>query len=139
MGKITVYNTHQEDYTYKPNNFLICRTKDGNPLANPFTYNGVKTRLAKLSFKTREEAIDAYKMYFKKMYGLDEDLTKAFDTIYEKYKNGEDIYLQCCCKPLPCHGDFLAEELQRKLIKEKMEERRENNKSKCHADSEEDK
>lgn len=139
MGKITVYNTHQEDYTYKPNNFLICRTKDGNPLANPFTYNGVKTRLAKLSFKTREEAIDAYKMYFKKMYGLDEGLTEAFDTIYEKYKNGEDIYLQCCCKPLPCHGDFLAEELQRKLIKEKMEERRENNKSKCHVDSEEDK
>ena len=139
MGKITVYNTHQEDYTYKPNNFLICRTKDGNPLANPFTYNGIKTRLAKLSFKTREEAIDAYKMYFKKMYGLDEGLTKAFDTIYEKYKNGEDIYLQCCCKPLPCHGDFLAEELQRKLIKEKMEERRENNKSKCHVDSEEDK
>ena len=139
MGKITVYNTHQEDYTYKPNNFLICRTKDGNPLANPFTYNGVKTRLAKLSFKTREEAIDAYKMYFKKMYGLDEGLTEAFDTIYEKYKNGEDIYLQCCCKPLPCHGDFLAEELQRKLIKEKMEERRENNKSKFHVDSEEDK
>ena len=139
MGKITVYNTHQEDYTYKPNNFLICKTKDGNPLANPFTYNGVKTRLAKLSFKTREEAIDAYKMYFKKMYGLDEGLTKAFDTIYEKYKNGEDIYLQCCCKPLPCHGDFLAEELQRKLIKEKMEERRKNNKSKYHVDSEEDK
>ena len=139
MGKITVYNTHQEDYTYKPNNFLICRTKDGNPLANPFTYNGVKTRLAKLSFKTREEAIDAYKMYFKKMYGLDEGLTKAFDTIYEKYKNGEDIYLQCCCKPLPCHGDFLAEELQSKLIKENMEERRENNKSKCHVGSEEDK
>lgn len=139
MGKITVYNTHQEDYTYKPNNFLICRTKDGNPLANPFTYNGVKTILAKLSFKTREEAIDAYKLYFKKMYGLDEGLTKAFDTIYEKYKNGEDIYLQCCCKPLPCHGDFLAEELQRKLIKEKMEERMKNNKSKCHVDSEEDK
>ena len=139
MGKITVYNTHQEDYTYKPNNFLICKTKDGNPLANPFTYNGVKTRLAKLSFKTREEAIDAYKMYFKKMYGLDEGLTKAFDTIYEKYKNGEDIYLQCCCKPLPCHGDFLAEELQRKLIKEKMEERRKNNKSKCNIGSEEDK
>ena len=139
MGKITVYNTHQEDYTYKPNNFLICRTKEGNPLANPFTYNGVKTRLAKLSFKTREEAIDAYKLYFKKMYGLDEGLTKAFDTIYEKYKNGEDIYLQCCCKPLPCHGDFLAEELQRKLIKEKMEERRKNNKSKCQVDSEEDK
>lgn len=129
MGKITVYNTYQEDFTYKPNNFLICRTKFGNPLANPFTYNGVKTRLAKLSFKTREEAIDAYKVYFKRMYGVDEDLTKAFDEIYEKYKNGEDVYLQCCCKPLPCHGDFLAEELQRKLILEKLAERKKTKKS----------
>lgn len=129
MGKITVYNTYQEDFTYKPNNFLICRTKFGNPLANPFTYNGVKTRLAKLSFKTREEAIDAYKVYFKRMYGVDEDLTKAFDEIYDKYKNGEDVYLQCCCKPLPCHGDFLAEELQRKLILEKLAERKKTKKS----------
>lgn len=135
MGKIIVYNTYQEDFTYKPNNFLICRTRNGNPLANPFTYNGVKTKLSKLSFKTREEAIEAYKVYFGKMYGVDEELTKAFDTIYEKYKNGEDVYLQCCCKPFPCHGDFLAEEMQRKLVKEKLAERRKNNKSKVPMDS----
>ena len=135
MGTIKVYNTYQEDFTYKPNNFLICRTRSGNPLANPFSYNGVKTKLSKLSFKTREEAIDAYKVYFKKMYGVDEGLTKAIDTIYEKYKNGEDVYLQCCCKPLPCHGDFLAEELQRKLVMEKLAERRKNKKSNTTMDS----
>lgn len=121
---IKVYNLHEEDYSNKPNNYYVGRSKQGNPLGNPFTHNGVRKSIAKLSFKTREEAIEAYKLYFRKMYGVDEDLTKAFDEIYEHYKNGEDIYLACFCKPLPCHADFLAEELQRKLIKEKLAEKK---------------
>ena len=112
MGKIIVYNTREEDHTNSEGcNFYIGRP---SPLSNPFTHNGVRTSLATLSFKTREEAIDAYKMYFDKMYGSDEEFTKAFDEIYEHYKNGEDIYLQCFCKPKPCHGDYIAEQLQRK-------------------------
>ena len=122
---IYVYNTHNEDHTNSGEcNFYIGRSKDGNPLGNPFTHNGVKTSIAKLSFKTREEAIEAYAKYFDALYGKDNDLTRAFDEIYEHYKNGEDIYLQCFCKPLPCHGDIIADRLQRKLIKEKMEERK---------------
>ena len=121
---IYVYNCHNEDYTSKKNNFYIGRSKNGNPLGNPFTHNGVRTSLAKLSFKTREEAIAAYEKYFDRMYGVDEDLTKAFDEIYEHYKNGEDVYLQCFCKPNACHGDVIADRLQRKLIKEKLEERK---------------
>lgn len=124
MGKIVVYNIHQEDYSTKPNNFYCGRSKDGNPLGNPFTHNGVRTNLAKLSFKTREEAIEAFGTYFDKLYGKDYEITKAFDEIYEHYKNGEDVYLGCFCKPLPCHCDIIADRLQRKLIKEKMEERR---------------
>ena len=123
MGKIIIYNTKLEDHTFEDNNFYIGRSKNGNPLGNPFTHNGVKTKLAELSFKTREDAIKAYEQYFDKMYGVDEELTKAFDEIYEHYKNGEDIYLQCFCKPLPCHGDIIADRLQRKLIKEKLRER----------------
>ena len=72
-----------------------------------------------MSFKTREEALNAYNMYFDEMYGKDEEFTKAFDDIYEHYKNGENVYLQCFCKPLPCHGDIIARKLQQKLIKEK--------------------
>ena len=126
---IYVYNMHEEDHTNEKCNYYVGRSKSGNPLGNPFTHNGVRKSIAKLSFKTREEAIEAYKIYFKKMYGGDNDLTKAFDEIYEHYKKGEDIYLGCFCKPLPCHADFLAEELQKKLLKEKMEERkRETNK-----------
>jgi hypothetical protein len=124
MGRIYIYNTKLEDHTTEPNNYYIGRSKDGNPLGNPFTHNGKRSNLAKLSFKTREEAINAYRMYFERAYGKDEALTKAFDEIYEHYKNGEDVYLQCFCKPEPCHGDVIAEELQKKLLKEKMEELR---------------
>lgn len=117
---IIVYNSHIDDYTSKTNNYYIGRP---SPLGNPFTHNGVKTSLAKLSFKTREEAIEAYGKYFDEAYGKNTELTKAFDEIYEHYKNGEDIYLQCFCKPKQCHGDVIAERLQRKLIKEKIKKR----------------
>ena len=118
---IYVYNAHNEDFTLKPNNYYIGRP---SILGNPFTHNGVKTNLAKLAFKTREEAIEAYEKYFDTMYGKDDEFTKAFDEIYEHYKNGEDIYLQCFCKPLACHGDIIANKLQKKLIQEKLKERK---------------
>ena len=126
VGEIIRYNTHEEDHTSEPYNFYIGRLKGkDNPLANPFTYNGVKTSLAKLSFKTREEAVDAYRAYFKRMYGVDDELTNAFDEIYDAYKQGNKIYLQCFCSPnCVCHGDVLIEEMQKKLIKEKIAERR---------------
>ena len=125
MGKIIVYNTNLEDHTNTGEcNFYIGRSKTGNPLGNPFTHNGVRKSLAKLSFKTREEAIDAFRKYFKEVYGKDEEITKAFDEIYEHYKNGEDVYLQCFCKPNACHGDVIAEELQKKLVRERLAERK---------------
>jgi hypothetical protein len=118
---IYVYNSHNEDHTSEKNNFYIGRP---SILGNPFSHNGVRSVFKTLTFKTREEAIEAYGKYFDKMYGSDDEFTKAFDEIYEHYKNGEDIYLQCFCKPNACHGDVLADKLQRKLIKEKMEERK---------------
>jgi hypothetical protein len=92
---IHVVNINSEDCSDKKNFFYIGRSKDGNPLGNPFTHNGKKSSLAKLSFKTRDEAIDAYKVYFETVYNQPgyERLTRAFNEIYEHYKNGEDIYL----------------------------------------------
>ena len=119
MGKIIVYNTSFEDHTSSENNFYIGRP---SPLSNPFTHNGKRSNLAKKSFKTRNEAIRAYEEYFKAMYGNDEEFTHEFDKIYEKYKNGEDIYLQCFCKPEPCHGDIIAKYLQKKFLREKKDE-----------------
>lgn len=114
---VYVYNSKIEDFTSHPNNIPIYR---GTIFGNPFTYDGKRSSLAKKSFKTREEAIDAYKLYFRLMYEQNVEFKLAFDNLYEKYKNGEDIYLQCFCKPLLCHGDVIVEELQKKLIKENM-------------------
>ena len=128
---IHVYNIHTEDHSSSEGYCHYCgRTRNpktnenDNPLANPFTFNGKRSNLAKLSFKTREEAINAFALYFDRMYGNDEELTKAFDEIYEHYKNGEEIWLGCFCKPNSCHCDVIADRLQRKLIKERLDERR---------------
>jgi hypothetical protein len=118
---IYCYNCKVEDHTSHPNNVYIGR---GSVLGNPYTHDGKKSSLAKLSFKTREEAINAYKLYFQVMYENDLEFKLTIDQIYNKYKNGEDIYLQCFCKPLECHGDFIKEFLEKKLIKEKMVERK---------------
>ena len=122
---IHVYNTKFEDHTSEcENNYYIGRSKTGNVLGNPYTYNGKRSSLAKLSFRTAEEAIHAYSLYFDAMYGNDDEFTKIIDEIYEKYKNGEEVYLQCFCKPKPCHGDVIVEKLQERLIREKLEERK---------------
>lgn len=114
---IYIYNTKVEDHTEHPNNVPIYR---GTLFGNPYTFNGKRSNLAKLSFKTRKEAIDAYKVYFDAMLETDEQFRHAFDILYEKYKNGEDIYLQCFCAPEPCHGEIIKNALQKRLITEKM-------------------
>jgi hypothetical protein len=117
-GKINVINITKEDKSSSPHYYYIGRSKEGNVLGNPFTFNGKHTSLAKLSFKTREEAIKAYEKYFDFMYGNDETFTKMIDTIYEDYKAGNEVYLGCFCSPLPCHGNVIADKLQKRLIKE---------------------
>jgi hypothetical protein len=120
---IHVINIKQEDKSMEDGYFYIGRSdKMNSPLGNPYTHKGKRTSLAKLSFPTVEQAIEAYEMYFDAMYGKDEEFTKAFDEIYEYYKTGKDVYLGCFCKPKPCHADVIAKKLQQKLIKEKMVE-----------------
>ncbi|MBR6516950.1 MAG: DUF4326 domain-containing protein [Bacilli bacterium] len=114
---IKLYNIHEEDHTSDKNNFYIGR---GSILGNPFTYDGKRSSLAKLSFKTVEEAIAAYEIYFDEMYSFDADFKKEFDKIYNLYKRGEDVYLQCFCYPKPCHGQVIIDRLQKKLIKESL-------------------
>ena len=86
---IYCYNCKVEDHTSHENNYYIGRN---SMLGNPFTYDGKKSNLAKLSFKTREECLDAYKMYFEKMYEENMIFKLYVDNIYEKYKNGKIKY-----------------------------------------------
>lgn len=117
---IIVYNRTKEDHSANPNNFPIYRP---SVLGNPYT--DIKDRNTKAMYvvKNRDEAIDRYSDYFDVMYGSNLEFTKAVDEIYERYKRGEDVYLECYCHPLKCHGDVIADKLRKRLIKEKLNNR----------------
>ena len=117
---IYVYNLRVETHN-GPNSFYIGR---GSVLGNPYTH--IKDRKTKAIYevKDRNEAIDRYSDYFDLMYGSNIAYTKAIDEIYDIYKSGEDVYLGCFCKPLRCHGDIIKEKLEKRLIREKIKEKR---------------
>lgn len=115
MG-ITVYNRYKESH-YGDNVYDISRN---TIFGNPYTHMKDKKTKAQFYVKTREEAISLYKDYFNEMYKTVEWFRNEVDKIYEKYKNGEEIYLSCTCKPLPCHGDVIRDFLVSKLVKEKL-------------------
>lgn len=117
---IIVYNRAKEDHSDDPNNFPIYR--GGSILGNPYTDKPLGKTMAVYQVRTREEAIKRYSSYFDMMYSTNRFFKELIDNIYEKYKNGEDVYLECYCKPLPCHGDVIAEKLQKRLLVEKIEE-----------------
>ena len=119
---IYVYNREKEDYSMLDNNYPIYRGV--SILGNPYTHLPVKDTKAMFQCKTREEAIEKYSEYFDIMYGNNIEFTKIIDEMYEKYKNGEDIYLECFCGKgkngeKKCHGEVIEEKLQKRLIKEK--------------------
>ena len=125
---IIVYNRAVEDHSSNPNNYPIYR--GGSILGNPYTDKPVKQTLAIYQVKTREEAIARYDSYFDMMYGSNEAFTELVDEIYEKYKSGEDVYLECYCGVgenghKRCHGEVIAEKLQKRLLKEKIKEAKE--------------
>lgn len=112
---IIVYNIKKDDFSNEKNNFYIGRP---SILSNPYTHDGKKSKLAINSFKTRDEAIDAYNDYFDYMVNNNNCFKNEFDKIYDLYKNGENVYLGCFCKPLRCHGDIIKEKLQKRMINE---------------------
>ena len=135
---IYVYNRRIEDFSDKRNNYPIYRTATGNILGNPFTNIKDKKTLAMFVVKTRDEAIDRYEGYFDRMYGGNAPFKYLIDEIYEKYKRGEDIYLECYCKKYPvgqqeqhpdevrCHGDIIKEKLEKRLVRERIKEAKRN-------------
>ena len=118
---IIVYNRTREDHSVNKNNYPIFR--GGSVLGNPFTHIKDKTTKAYCVVDTAEEAIEMYDDYFDLMYEKSVQFKNLVDEIYEKYKNGEDVYLECYCKPKPCHGDIIKKKLEQRLIKEKIKER----------------
>ena len=124
---IIVYNRKIEDHTDKENNYPIYRP---SILGNPYYWEKDKKTLAMFVVKSRDEAIDRYEGYFDRMYSGNAPFKFLIDEIYEKYKRGEDIYLECYCKPERCHGDIIKEKLEKRLMKERIKEAKEKRKEK---------
>lgn len=123
---IHVINVGKEDYSFSPNYYYIGRDKFGNILGNPYSHLDEDKCLAIYKCKDRDEAVNNYAIYFDTMYGHNKEFTDIIDEIYEKYKNGEEIYLGCWCSPKRCHGDIIKEKLQQRLIKEKLKKLKKN-------------
>ena len=117
MSGIHVYNRLKECHEGE-NNFKIFR--GASVLGNPYT--DIKDRETKAQFvcKNREEALEKYSHYFDVMYNSNIAFKRAIDNLYELYKTGKPVYLECYCHPQKCHGDVIAEKLQQRLIKEKL-------------------
>jgi hypothetical protein len=126
MSKIHVINVYTTDRSGMDNYYYIGKSKNGNALANPFSYDPNHKSKKKMTFKTREECIEAYRKYFKVFYNRtgQEELTRRFNEIYSHYANGEDVYLADIEEPAHSHGIVLAEELQKKLIRENIAKKR---------------
>lgn len=104
------------------NDYKICRP---SILGNPYSHLPEDKCIALYRCKSRDEAIENYSKYFDTMYGSNLKFTMAVDEIYEKYKNGIDVYLGCFCpQSLKCHGDIIIDKLQKRLVKEKLLERK---------------
>ena len=121
---IIVYNRTKEDYSNHPNNYPIYR--GGSVLGNPYTDKPLSKTLAVYQVRNRDEAIDRYGSYFDMQYGRNKEFTELIDEIYHLYKNGEDVYLECYCGvgdgiKKNCHGEVIAEKLQKRLLKEHIE------------------
>ena len=117
---IIVYNRAKEDYSNHPNNYPIYR--GGSVLGNPYTDKPLSGTMAVYRVKDRDEAIMRYSSYFDMQYGRNKEFTAVIDEIYEIYKSGQDVYLECYCAPLRCHGDIIVEKLQKRLLREKIRE-----------------
>lgn len=126
MSKVHVVNVYTTDRSGMDNYYYIGKSKTNNPLANPFSYDPNHKSKKKMTFKTRGECIEAYRKYFKVFYNRtgQEELTRKFNEIYSHYVNGEDIYLADIEDPVNSHGIVLAEELQKKLIREQIARKR---------------
>ena len=116
---IIVYNRKTETHSDSPNNFRCYRPF---VLANPYTYLPVEKTKAIYKVSTREDAVKASEHCVDVMYRSKVRFKRVVDIIYELYKSGGDVFLECYCKPEACHCDVIKEKLEKRLMKEKIDE-----------------
>lgn len=131
MGKIIRYCKLTEDHV-GDNAFDVSRA---GVLGNPYTHIKNRDTKATVKVKTREDAIELYKVYFKRMMESDDPRSKPFQREFRKivdaYKKYDTVYIGCYCHlNESCHGDFIIQEVIRTAVRECILEKAKENENK---------
>lgn len=124
MGKIIRYCKLTEDHV-GDNAFDVSRA---GVLGNPYTHIKDRNTKALIKVKTREDAINLYKLYFKEMMSSKDKkmipFQREFRKIVDAYKKYDTVYVGCYCHlNESCHADFIIEEVIKTAVRESILER----------------
>ena len=131
MGKIIRYCKLTEDHVGE-NVFDVSRA---GILGNPYTHIKDRTTKALVKVKTRDDAIELYKVYFKRMMESKDKEAKPFQRefrrIVDAYKTYDTVYVGCYCHlNESCHADFIIDQVIKTAVRECiLEKSKEKNKS----------
>lgn len=131
MGKIIRYCKLTEDHVGE-NVFDVSRA---GILGNPYTHIKDRSTKALVKVKTRDDAIELYKVYFKKMMESKDKEAKPFQRefrrIVDAYKVYDTVYVGCYCHlNESCHADFIIDQVIKTAVRECiLEKAKEKNKS----------
>lgn len=96
IGSACKYNNHPQI------GYLVSNGYFDNPFKVGQTYSDVRNH--KITIKDRNHSIEVYKGYFNFKIAQDPEFKSRILELKDKR-------LGCFCKPLPCHGDIIAEYL----------------------------
>lgn len=131
MGKIIRYCKLTEDHV-GDNAFDVSRA---SVLGNPYTHIKERQTKAKVKVKTREDAIEYYKEYFRRMMASKDKeavpFQKEFRRIVDAYKKYDVVYIGCYCHlNESCHSDFIIEQVIKTAVREFILEKAKENENK---------
>ena len=113
---IFVYNRAKETHSGE-NNYPVYI--GAGILSNPYT--DLKEKRHSIYYvKTFDEALERYTSYFNMMYNGNVEFRNKVDEIYEKYKAGEDVYLEDADFEENSTGLIIKKKLEQRLLKEKL-------------------
>lgn len=124
MSKLVRYCVTEEEHTGE-NCFYIARP---SILSNPYTHIKDRKTKAQVVVKSREEAIELYKVYFNEMMKSNDKLAipfkNEFNRIVDAYRKFDVVYIGCYCHlNESCHGDFIIEQVIKTVVKEDIKNR----------------
>lgn len=88
-----------------------CIMRGHSPLANPYP-------VKPWGPYERGETLPLYDQWLRNKYYVERDIQVVFiiNKLYREWVRTGELRLVCCCKPLACHGDIIANLLTEILI-----------------------